>query len=960
MFSRSSQSVQKMAMVAIAAILTAGHASAEDSPSQSRGLLTRLRIHGGICVIAGARSLNLAQELAGNSNFYIQVLQPDQSKAITWGAAVASGEYRERIGVVHRVFDADHYGSGLFNLVIADAPKAASDTADLKRILVPGGTLAVRQNGESTPGLDPKVAGLISLQAADGWHLFRKPAEPVVKYSPCDSLRWRAGSRWQRMMYHDFQSVKFGEGKFLYRETMASSGGGYRFELVCRDAFNGRTLWKIEEPPFSGKDWSSYLRYRMALAVHDGKVYTGLGKDFVSLDAVTGNTVTTLAKGGRPRQFRIHQAKYLLVDGKILDLESLKELGRYKGVRIVVSGDRIYATNQGRIITTYRIPDGEVLWTKDVREIQPAGQFAGMFCSDTALHIRRSWPAASLSTMDIKTGETLWTYPPPPRPKVRDVNAYVFGNELLISYRDTTINEPRDFVLMAVKAKTGEALRKGLYAPGKKWAGGCWGARRAGDYLLYHHNLWFNTKTSERTYLVMFRPKCSQGPLPSNGMIYGFPGRKGGAIKGIAALAPRDMEFNDGLGGKVLKTYSKAPEEAPQIRENDWPIFRGNPARGNSVNLSLSHSLVPKWQAVVGLGKQTYGTMDSERTGLTQAVSAWGLVVVADIEGQRIVALKEATGKIEWVYHVGSRVDFPPTLHQGLCLFAAKDGSAYCLDARTGKPIYKLLIAPQERYIGGQEKLESMWPACADVLVVGDTAYCSAGLAVSIHGGIRVVAFRPRSGEVVWSRCIQGKPARNDGETQPSLLVYDGKQIRMGGMAFDPKTGKSIRAHRGGGFLNMRGSMEDWLSTNNRNRISEDMGSVSLDDGRKGITGRLISFTENFGIGFSVPRKGKTVFHIGPINITGKSRDGQAKWSLPPTEMNVDDFVLTADTAYCVGHYESGSEPSELRVISLKDGTMLSRHEVSGFPVYNGMSIANDKLFIATRGGKLICFGAPE
>ena len=934
---------------------------AAEPSGAAASILSGAGIHGGLCLLAGAEDLSLARELAANSNFYIQVLQPDDGKAATWGEEIASGELRERIGVGNRGLDTSHYGSCLINLIVLSEVGDASDMGEFKRILAPGGTLAIREDGGDAFFSAAKKAGLVSLQSTDGWLLFRRPEGPVGEFAPCDSLRWRAGSRWQRIMYHDFQSIDFGHGKLIYRETMANAGGGFRFEMVCRDAFNGRMLWKIEEPPFSANDWKSYLRYRMGLAIGDGgEVYTGLGKDFVCLDAETGKTISTLAQGGRPSHFKIHQGKYLIADGRILDLKTLEELGRYRGSRTVVKDDAIYATTSGRTIAAYRIPDGEVLWSVDVREAQPNGQFSAMFCSDTALHIRRSWPAASLSTMDFKTGKTLWTYPPPPRPKVRDVNTYVFGDRLTIAYRDPAISEPHDFTLKVVEAATGKVVRDGLYAPGKKWSGGCWGARQAGDYLLYHHNLWFDTKTRERTYLVMFRPKCSQGPLPSNGMIYGFPGRKGGAIKGLAALAPRDTEFSNDPGGKVLKTYGKAPGEAPATSESDWPMFRGNPARGNSLRASLGKALAPKWEATVGLGRQTYGAMDSERTGLSQAASAWGLVFVADIEGQRVVALDQETGKTEWVFHVGSRVDFPPALHQGVCLFAAKDGFAYCVDARTGKLVYKLLIVPQERYLGGQEKIESMWPTCADVLVVEGIAYSSAGLATSIHGGVRVVAFRPRSGEVVWSRCVQGKPTINDQEMQPNLLVHDKgpNLIRMGGMAFDPKTGDSRRAHRGEGFLNTRGSIEDWLATNNRNRLSEDMGGACLDDGRKGIRGRLIAFTDSFGIGFTVPRKGKAVFHVGPIAVAGKSRDGEAEWSLPPTEMNVDDFVLTPDTAYCVGHYESGEGPAELRVVSLKDGAVLSKHEVNGFPAYNGMSAANAKLFIATREGKLICFAA--
>ena len=941
-----------------------GVAGAGQATDDAEAILKASAVRGGLCLIVDAADLSMPEALANAGSLYVRVLQPDAAKAGTWGGKVAHGELREKIGVAAGPFNPRHYGSDLFNLVIVNNWPAVSDAiplAELKRMLVPGGVAALANPPAALVERAVKQ-GFERIAGPKGRLLLQRPAGPIGEFAPCDAVRWRSGSRYQRIMSHDFQSVVFGDGKLLYRETVSRIGGGLCFELVCRDACNGRTLWTIEEPAFTNAVWRGYLRSRMGAAIaSNGKVYTGLGKDFVCLDAETGKVLAILAKGARPGQVIIHNDKYLLAGGKIRDLKTAKVLGKYTGGRIVVSGDVVCGTRDGKIVVACRIPDGKVLWRVDTQKDQPGGHPYRLFCSDTALHISRGWPAASLSTMDLKTGKTLWVYPPPPRPKVRDVPTYVFGDKLYIAYRDKTIKEKHDFALMAVEAATGKVLRKKIYAPGKKWAGGCWRPRRAGDYVLYHHNLWLNTKTLERTYLVLFRPKCDQGPLPRNGMIYGFPGRKAGAIKGIAALAPRDIEFDSVPGGKVLKTHAPAPDPTPAAAKTDWPMFRGNAVRGNAVNTSLGKTLTLKWTATVGLGKRTYGAMDSERTGLSQAVCRDGLAAVADIEGQRVVAFNTDTGDVKWTFHVGARVDFPPTFHRGLALVAAKDGWAYCLDAKTGKLIYRLLIAPHERYIGGQETLESMWPTAGDVAVFNGIAYASAGLATNIHGGIRVVAFLPRSGRVVWSRCISGKPTINDLETQPTLLVHNpgSGRVRMGHIAFDPKTGKSGRANRGDhGLLRSgrHGSMEDWLSTNNRLRLCEDMGGVVVDNGRGGVSGRLIAFSASFGIGSNVARKGKTIYALGPITVSGKSRDGKTKWSSPSSELNVDDLVLTPDAAYCVGHYETGAKPAELRILSVADGSVLATHPIDAFPAYNGMSAAGSKLFIATRDGKLICF----
>ncbi|MGQ9663597.1 MAG: outer membrane protein assembly factor BamB family protein, partial [Kiritimatiellia bacterium] len=768
--------------------------------------------------------------------------------------------------------------------------------SELARIVAPGGALAIRRGlSESSPS----VPGLTPLPALAGWALARKPLGPIGPFGPSDALRWRAGSRWQRISPRDFPSVAFGEGKLVYREGMPAVDGPNTLELVCRNAFNGRLLWQIEEEHFDAERWGSFLARRMGLAIAaGGRIYTGLGSDCVCLDAATGKILAVIEKGWRPvGQILIAKDRYLVCDGRIYDTADGKQTGTYRGIAPVTMNEVIFAASgRGDVISAFAIPDGRQIWSVNVRDEQPIGQFSWMFCSATALHVLRSWPAASLSTMDMRTGKTLWTYPPEPRPKVRDVQVWPFGDRLLIAYEDASISKPHDFVLREVEAYSGKVLREGLYAPGKKWAGGCWAPRQAGDFILYHHNTWLNVKTLERTYLLLFRPKCDQGPLPAYGMIYGFPGRKGGAIKGIAALAPRDIEYDAEPGGRVLVQHSEPPAPRPVI-ETDWPMFRANLSRGNTTAALLGTNLWLKWSANVGLGGKTRGAMDSERTGLAQATAAWGLVFVADIDGGRVVALDAESGAQKWSWHAGSRIAFSPTLHNGLAFLGAADGWVYCLDAMTGQLVYRLKIAPRERFIGGHDKLESMWPVANDVFIAHGTAFAVAGFATSIHGGLRLVAFDPATGKVRWSKCLQGKPTINDGEETPALFVADhrGGPVLMGGRAFDSATGTETSARPAKGILGGP-NMEDWLAANNLLRISEDMGAAALGNGW--IAGRLIAFDSEFGVGFSVARAEKSVLHIGRISLTGRSADGKTTWEGENGRLNVDDLLLTPDAVY--------------------------------------------------------------
>ena len=68
-----------------------------------------------LCLVAGAETLDLARELAGNSNLYIRIHQPDDAKAAAWRAELASSGFRERLGIAGREFGPSHYGSCLLN-----------------------------------------------------------------------------------------------------------------------------------------------------------------------------------------------------------------------------------------------------------------------------------------------------------------------------------------------------------------------------------------------------------------------------------------------------------------------------------------------------------------------------------------------------------------------------------------------------------------------------------------------------------------------------------------------------------------------------------------------------------------------------------------------------------------------------------------------------------------------------
>ena len=54
------------------------------------------------------------------------------------------------------------------------------------------------------------------------------------------------------------------------------------------------------------------------------------------------------------------------------------------------------------------------------------------------------------------------------------------------------------------------------------------------------------------------------------------------------------------------------------------------------------------------------------------------MVFIAEKERHTVQALSSADGKPEWTFIADGRVDSPPTVFNGLCLFGTRNGFVYC------------------------------------------------------------------------------------------------------------------------------------------------------------------------------------------------------------------------------------------------------------------------------------------
>jgi outer membrane protein assembly factor BamB len=895
-----------------------------------QGILNQSGVSGGLCLVVGAKSPAIAEALADKSSLYVQMLQPDHEKARTWGMRVARRGGRDQLGVRNASFAADAYSSKLFNLIVVDdaASLGRVALADIYRILTPRGVVMFRRLPKGVAAR----AKQLDMQPVkvSGWEAsFRRPLKPAQWKLPL-ALKWQAGPRSQ--IANGYTGIATGDGKLFYMERLELDEGDLNKSaavVFARDAYNGRTLWTWEAP-------GGWNRYNSLAITSDGRLFARCGNSKVfRLDSATGKVLSEVVPSvHREARISLLNDDLFSVGGDIYSTKTGKFLWKfpkhqYQPMRGTIIRDNIYFCD-GANLQSRRLADGLERWTKPIPKqpapfgsLSRAGDYLMMRMKDTA---RRggSRDECRIAILNPTDGTVRWSYTWKVRISTNEryfnaskVKLTTVGDNLLMYYRHNREGSYADEVVVTrLNLGTGNVEIENRVLKNAGDYHGCFPELQLGDYIAYY-DLWINKKTLESSLNRMPHPACFFGMTSGNGLVYNFPSRKSGPI---TAVGPADATLKEGPGESTLKTFARATT-SEETKPDDWPMFRGNAAGGNFTKSRLGTQFVKSWEASVGRSGKTFGVMSSQRTGLTQAVSAYGLVVVSDIDGQRIVALDAAEGKEKWVFHVGGRVDYPPTLYRGLCLFAARDGWVYCLDAKTGTLVYKLLAAPREFFIGGREKLESKWALSSDVLIANGRAY------VSYEGG--GLAFKPETGEIV--------------EVDHPGEIALGKQATPGGRE-------------------LLISYDSVIKGNSIPRTNEDNwhGFTRRRFGRN-LDARVLAFDDSLTLAYIFKPKGqgwanKGWLHLMAINTEPK----KPLWTSDPIELVVDDMVLTQQHFFCVGHYQRIKKAPELWVVSRRDGTVVSKMPVNGYPAFLGMSAAGGRLFIATREGKLICLQSRE
>jgi len=430
-----------------------------------------------------------------------------------------------------------------------------------------------------------------------------------------------------------------------------------------------------------------------------------------------------------------------------------------------------------------------------------------------------------------------------------------------------------------------------------------------------------------------------------------------------------------------------------------WQTYCHDGARTGRASSSVPAKLVNGWETDIG------GV-------LTSLVVADGKVFLAQSEAHTVHALDAKTGDPIWSRTVGARVDSPPTIHDGLCLFGCRDGYVYCLRASDGALVWRFLAAPEDRQIIAYDQLESAWPVHGNILIEDGSAYFVAGRCSYLGKGLVMYRLDPSTGKVENKSLISGLDEETGREPDgiifgthmpgalPDVLSSDGASIFMRQCRFD----KELNGQRSDtphifssvGFLDgswwhrtyllygkqMQSGWGGWGKSGYRAPAGR---MLVLDDTEAYAFGRLNQYgTAGTHVGLSgnlhpwgeepVDEPHYVLFATSKeaeLVMAMKARRGPLKELKPrweqPSDLWVRAMVLADDTLLLAGISDPlknedtearrfpNEQPGILRMLSPNDGTQLAEYPLSACPTYDAMAVAQKRVYIATVDGKVMC-----
>ena len=811
-------------------------------------------------------------------------------------------------------------------------------------------------------------------------------------------------------------ALNYGMPKRLDRDNRIS-------HLICRDAFNGSLIWKrkIEDVPGRGDNPP-----RFTLTATGDRVYCLLksGDPLQALDAKTGETLFAFNDGAAPpaiagRDFRklageelhylvrvtdgkVVQAHRRLItcsdekDGKLLWKHELPE-GKLMGW--VVAGDgKVFvavakqplakiraspAADLGKIIALDLI-SGDPLWENDdfdgraiFRMCYHRGSlFVPGFANVDKKHDKPNWRVARI---DGKTGDPIWVN--------EEAKAGLVGGHYstVIAHGDEVlVGQQSGF---ALDFETGNLLRKLAWG---QHDNSCADLKCVPGFSMY--GLTFINELGERIIRGQTRSICDTGNFPAYGLLYGLPSACLCAeyINGHLAMSAEKPRAEIEDTKRLTRGEAKGGvDNASAELAKGWPMHLADPERSSYTGESVPADLSVLWTKRIAekpAGAIGQDWDDNEQiVGPTSAATATAeRVFVAASDRHQVQCRDAKTGDLLWKFTAGGRIDSPPTLLNGVCLFGSRDGSVYGLRSENGALIWKFFAGRYDRRIAVQSQLESAWPVHGSVTIHDGGAIFTAGRQTAVDGGIQLFKVDPLTGKMIWKTRLWtdpdlGKPSKwqwrnrrlqdllvrnRDGEVclwiTPTKNTYaPGEEVDIFSRVYPVRAVAYYRDKE-----HDKVSDATWLrSASSNGLLSRRVESVGRHD-KNGVSyaqldAEKIAIAPNaiYAVNARAPKPHALNGGLVkvPLEKDGTISATAPKWKAGPFgHGHVAAFAVAGDKI--LGSFAS-KEGSELRICSVLDGEILTSVQLPAPAVRDGIAVAGGRIFISCRNGDLVCLG---
>ncbi|MHC4400060.1 MAG: outer membrane protein assembly factor BamB family protein [Planctomycetota bacterium] len=783
-----------MVLLAFTGGAPAATAAEPDAQDLANRIFEATGVRGGLIVHLGCGDGRLTAALGADEKYTVHGLDADRAQVEAAREHVAARGLYGPVSVERLAGPALPYADNLINLVVAE-DRGDVSVDEILRVLAPRGVAYMKEGGRWEKTVKPRPENI------DEWsHFLHDAGNNAVardeQVGPPRSLQWVAPPLWLRS--HETPSGIQG---------LVSAGGitdqrlPESWSLVCRDAFNGRLLWKRPVAPwgwpewasdkFGSSDWTTVRGGRTVVPdenqrrlVADGdRLYATLGyrAPLSILDAATGQVLTTVESTQPVKEILVSDGVVVVhsggpqaqsarrgdapqksesvlsaVKGDSGKLLWRKETASIRSLFLAVDGGRVVFQG-GAKLSCLSLADGKPLW-----EVEgPKGQGRTLVAHDGVVVI---YAQKVIEARDAATGDLLWRregVPPSSGSESPDLfvtGGLVWRGMVPVNEELKAIGKSEDAMAIGYDLQSGEEAKRivvhRLRSP-------------------EHHHRCYRNKATDR-YIISgmegaefmdllgndhcqnnwLRGACKHGVMPCNGLLY-VPAdqcfcQPGAKILGTTAVAAERPSRREAVPDEQRLEKGEAfaaVGSAEALSPDDWPTYRHDPARHGTTPCPVSPDVTPAWQAALG-GR------------LTAPVAAGGRVYVASSDAHTVYALDAATGKRLWKFVAGGRVDSPPTVFKGRILFGSADGRVYCLRASDGALAWRFLAAPRDRRIGCFDQIESVWPVHGSVLVRDGVAYVTAGRSTYLDGGIRIYGLDPSTGEVLHKTTLPGPTPR--------------------------------------------------------------------------------------------------------------------------------------------------------------------------------------------------------